>query len=197
MATTKTTKTTKVLPVRQPLKREPTHPGEILREDVLPALRMNVSQAARELGVSRQLLHRILAGRAPVTPEMAVRLGKWAGNGPALWLGARGRARAHSRTRRVATLPGARLATNRGGRPACGQCLPAVPGAHATLRRPSTARIHRQSWFQLANVRDAWQAKRGNQVSGWVRHSRTRCHLPSIATTKFTSTRPTVSSFAA
>ena len=77
-----TTKTTKGLPVRQPLKREPTHPGEILREDVLPALRMNVSQAARELGVSRQLLHRILAGRAPVTPEMAVRLGKWAGNGP-------------------------------------------------------------------------------------------------------------------
>ena len=48
---------------------------------------MNVSQAARELGVSRQLLHRILAGRAPVTPEMAVRLGKWAGNGAALWLG--------------------------------------------------------------------------------------------------------------
>jgi addiction module HigA family antidote len=85
MVTTKTT--TKVLPVRQRLKREPTHPGEILREDVLPALRMNVSQAARELGVSRQLLHRILAGRAPVTPEMAVRLGKWAGNGPALWLG--------------------------------------------------------------------------------------------------------------
>jgi antitoxin HigA-1 len=82
MATTKT----KAFPVRQRLRREPTHPGEILREDVLPALRMNVSQAARELGVSRQLLHRILAGRAPVTPEMAVRLGKWAGNGPALWL---------------------------------------------------------------------------------------------------------------
>jgi antitoxin HigA-1 len=79
--------TTKPLPARQPLKREPTHPGEILREDVLPALRMSVSQAARELGVSRQLLHRILARRAPVTPEMAVRLGKWAGNGPALWLG--------------------------------------------------------------------------------------------------------------
>ena len=84
---TMATQTTKTLPVRQPLKREPTHPGEILREDVLPALRMNVSQAARELGVSRQLLHRILAGKAPVTPEMAVRLGKWAGNGPALWLG--------------------------------------------------------------------------------------------------------------
>ena len=80
-------KATKELPARLPLKREPTHPGEILREDVLPALRMSVSQAARELGVSRQLLHRILAGSAPVSPETAVRLGKWAGNGPALWLG--------------------------------------------------------------------------------------------------------------
>ena len=76
----------KAVPVRRPLKREPTHPGELLREDVLPALKMNVSQAARELGVSRQLLHRILAGKAAVTPEMAVRLGKWAGNGPHLWL---------------------------------------------------------------------------------------------------------------
>jgi addiction module HigA family antidote len=47
---------------------------------------MSVSLAAAELGVSRQLLHRILAGKAPVTPEMAVRLGKWAGNGPNLWL---------------------------------------------------------------------------------------------------------------
>ena len=53
---------------------------------MLPALKMNVSQAARELGVSRQLLHRIPAGQAAVTPEMAVRLGKWAGNGPHLWL---------------------------------------------------------------------------------------------------------------
>ena len=65
----------KAVPVRRPLKREPTHPGELLREDVLPALKMNVSQAARELGVSRQLLHRILAGQAAVTPEMAVPTG--------------------------------------------------------------------------------------------------------------------------
>jgi addiction module HigA family antidote len=78
--------TKKALPVRRPMKREPTHPGVLLREDVLPALRMNVSRAARELGVSRQVLHRILAAKAAVTPEMAVRLGKWAGNGPALWL---------------------------------------------------------------------------------------------------------------
>ena len=64
----------------------PTHPGAILREDLLPALRVPVSHAAEELGVSRQTLHRILAERAPVTPEMAVRLGKFCGNGPELWL---------------------------------------------------------------------------------------------------------------
>jgi len=68
------------------LERPPTHPGAILREDVLPALRLSVSDAARQLGVSRQMLHRILACRAPVTPDTAVRLGKFCGNGPGLWL---------------------------------------------------------------------------------------------------------------
>jgi addiction module HigA family antidote len=70
----------------QRVERPPTHPGAILREDVLPALRLSVSDAARQLGVSRQMLHRILACRAPVTPDMAVRLGKFCGNGPGLWL---------------------------------------------------------------------------------------------------------------
>jgi addiction module HigA family antidote len=58
----------------------------ILRDDVLPALRLSVSAAARQLGVTRQTLHRIMAGTAPVTPEMAVRLGRFCGNGPELWL---------------------------------------------------------------------------------------------------------------
>ena len=65
---------------------EPTHPGEILREDVLPALRLSVTQMARTLGVSRQTLHSILAEKAAVTPEMAVRIGKLCGNGPGVWL---------------------------------------------------------------------------------------------------------------
>lgn len=64
----------------------PTHPGEILREDVFPAMSVSVSEAARELRVSRQTLHAILAGRASVTPEMALRLGKFCGNDPGLWL---------------------------------------------------------------------------------------------------------------
>ena len=72
--------------VRRPLKRPPVHPGEILREDVLPALGFSVSEAARRLGVSRQQLHRVLACTHPITIEMALRIGKLAGNGPGLWL---------------------------------------------------------------------------------------------------------------
>jgi addiction module HigA family antidote len=64
----------------------PMHPGEILREDVLPALKITISEAARQLGVSRQTLHRIMAGTHSITPEMALRLGKFCGNGPGLWL---------------------------------------------------------------------------------------------------------------
>lgn len=67
-------------------RRAPTHPGEILREDVLPALRLSVSGAARQLRVSRQTLHAILNSSASITPAMAVRLGKFCGNGPHLWL---------------------------------------------------------------------------------------------------------------
>jgi len=70
-------------PVR---RRQPTHPGEVLREDVLPALRLSVAEAARQLGVTRRTLHRILSGRSAVTPEMALRLGRFCGNGPDLWL---------------------------------------------------------------------------------------------------------------
>ncbi|MCH9019896.1 MAG: HigA family addiction module antidote protein [Proteobacteria bacterium] len=70
---------------REP-RMPPVHPGEILREDVLPALELSVSEAARQLGVSRQTLHRIMAGSHSITPEMAVRLGKFCGNGPRLWL---------------------------------------------------------------------------------------------------------------
>ena len=71
---------------KRPLNRLPIHPGEILREDVLPALGLSVSEAAQRLGISRQQLHRVLAGTHPITTEMALRIGKFAGNGPGLWL---------------------------------------------------------------------------------------------------------------
>lgn len=73
-------------PVKRPSRMRPAHPGAVLRDDVLPALGVSVSAAARELGISRQTLHTILAEKAPVTPEMAVRLGRWCGNSPHLWL---------------------------------------------------------------------------------------------------------------
>ena len=67
-------------------RMSPVHPGEILREDVFPALGITISEAARQLGVSRQTLHRLLAETHAITPEMALRLGKFCGNGPGLWL---------------------------------------------------------------------------------------------------------------
>jgi addiction module HigA family antidote len=66
--------------------RAPTHPGAILREDVLPALKMSVTEAAKQLGITRQQLHRVLAENSGISPEMALRLGKFCGNGPDLWI---------------------------------------------------------------------------------------------------------------
>jgi addiction module HigA family antidote len=65
--------------------RCPTHPGALLREDLLPAVGRSKAEIARMLGISRQHLHDILAERKPVSPEVAVRLGKLFGNGPYLW----------------------------------------------------------------------------------------------------------------
>jgi addiction module HigA family antidote len=65
---------------------DPMHPGELLREDVLPALKRPKAEIAKLLGVSRQTLYDILSEHQPITPAMAVRIGKLCGNGPDLWL---------------------------------------------------------------------------------------------------------------
>ena len=57
----------------------PPHPGETLREDVLPALGLSVTDAAGQLGVTRAALSRVLNGRAAISPEMALRLEIWLG----------------------------------------------------------------------------------------------------------------------
>ena len=64
----------------------PTHPGEVLREDVVPALDLPKAELARRLGISRQTLYDLLQERQPVTPAMALRLGRFFGNGPDFWL---------------------------------------------------------------------------------------------------------------
>ncbi len=57
----------------------PAHPGEALREDVLPALGLSVTAAAAQLGVTRAALSRVLNARAGISPEMALRLEGWLG----------------------------------------------------------------------------------------------------------------------
>ena len=63
----------------------PVHPGEILREDVLPALGKSKTEVARLLGTSRQSLYDLLAEKQGVTVAMALRLGKLCGNGGGFW----------------------------------------------------------------------------------------------------------------
>ena len=71
---------------KRPWAIRPIHPGEILREDVLPALARPKTEIARLLGISRQTLYDILNEKQPVTAQMALRIGKLCGNGPNIWL---------------------------------------------------------------------------------------------------------------
>jgi addiction module HigA family antidote len=65
----------------------PPHPGEILREDILPALAMSRAALARHLGISIGRLSSLLAEGRPVTLDLAVRLGAALGHGSRYWLG--------------------------------------------------------------------------------------------------------------
>ncbi|MHB1232786.1 MAG: HigA family addiction module antitoxin [Burkholderiales bacterium] len=67
-------------------KRRPTHPGAILREDVLPALSMTQAEFAKRLGVSRLTVSELINEKRAVSPDMAMRLGRLLGNGPEIWL---------------------------------------------------------------------------------------------------------------
>ncbi|MFH2044933.1 MAG: HigA family addiction module antitoxin [Pseudomonadota bacterium] len=64
----------------------PPHPGEIIREFCVEALKINVTDAARELGVTRKTFSALLNGRSGISPEMALRLSKVFGRTPEGWL---------------------------------------------------------------------------------------------------------------
>ncbi len=67
-------------------RRRPTHPGEILREDVIKPLGLTVTEAAKRLGVTRKTLSASINCRASMSPEMAVRIGKATRTSPESWL---------------------------------------------------------------------------------------------------------------
>lgn len=67
-------------------KRRPVHPGEILRDDVLPATGRSVAETSTLLGISEACLAAILAEQEALSPAIADRLGELCGNGPNLWI---------------------------------------------------------------------------------------------------------------
>jgi addiction module HigA family antidote len=64
----------------------PPHPGEIIREFCIEPLNINITEAAKALGVTRKTLSALLNGRAGISPEMALRLSKVFGRSPEGWL---------------------------------------------------------------------------------------------------------------
>jgi antitoxin HigA-1 len=67
-------------------KRCPSHPGAVLREDVLPAVGKTKVEIAKLLGISRMHLHDITTEKKPVSPEVAVRIAKLFGGGARAWV---------------------------------------------------------------------------------------------------------------
>ncbi len=74
------------IPNTRALERPPIHPGEILREDFLPDYGLTVAELAEAVGVSRQSINELLRERRAISPEMALRLGKFFGMSAEFWL---------------------------------------------------------------------------------------------------------------
>ncbi len=66
--------------------RKPTHGGAILREDILPALNITQGELAEKLKVSRRTISEILHEKRPITPDMAIRIGRFTNTTPQSWL---------------------------------------------------------------------------------------------------------------
>lgn len=68
------------------IRRKPTHPGEIIREDIINPLNLTVTEAAKKLGVTRKTLSTLLNCRASLSPDMAIRISKASNTTPESWL---------------------------------------------------------------------------------------------------------------
>ncbi len=71
----------------QKKKLAPTHPGELLREEIMPAAKLTQDQLAEHLGVSRRTVNEIVGEKRSVTADMAHRLARLFNTTPELWLG--------------------------------------------------------------------------------------------------------------
>ena len=67
-------------------RRKPTHPGEVLLEDVIKPLGITITEAAQDLGISRKTLSELIHGKCSLSPEMAVRIAKATNTSPESWL---------------------------------------------------------------------------------------------------------------
>ena len=68
------------------MKRQPTHPGKIIKKDYLEPLSLTIKDMAALLGVSRKTLSKIINERGAITPDMALRLSRALDTTPDLWL---------------------------------------------------------------------------------------------------------------
>jgi addiction module HigA family antidote len=74
---------------KAPVKKNglpPIHPGEVIKEDILPSVGLSVTAAAKALGVSRQMLHDILAERKPLSVIMCLKVSRLFGGSPEVWM---------------------------------------------------------------------------------------------------------------
>ncbi len=67
-------------------KRKPTHPGEVIREDIIKPLGITVTEAAEKIGVTRKKLSTLINCRSALSPEMAIRISKATNTTPESWL---------------------------------------------------------------------------------------------------------------
>ena len=67
-------------------KRKPTHPGAVIKEDVIKALELTVTDAAKDLGVTRKALSELINEKSSLSPDMAVRIARATKTSPESWM---------------------------------------------------------------------------------------------------------------
>lgn len=91
--------------MRESVRREPTGPGEILKEEYLKPLEISQSTLARHLGCDVKVINRIINGRSGVSAEMALRLAGAFNTSPGFWLNAQRAVDLYRAARSIKKLP--------------------------------------------------------------------------------------------